>query len=92
MSALISEKSSKEKLKPVDMRVILEDSILNLYGFFDNNVKKARGSKLLHYNEIRAQSPTSAKMIAIDQKYGGKPKINQMVRDGHYPKFSEMID
>lgn len=28
----------------------------------------------------------------IDQKYGGKAKEDQLVRDGHYPKFSEMID
>ena len=31
-------------------------------------------------------------MIRIDHKYGGKPKEGQMVREGHYPKFSEMID
>ena len=41
---------------------------------------------------MRSQSPNTAKMIAIDQKYGGKPKKDQMVREGHYPKFSEMID
>ena len=31
-------------------------------------------------------------MIKIEEKYGGQPKKGQMVRFGHYPKFSEMID
>ena len=33
-----------------------------------------------------------ANMIEIDYKYGGRPKKDQLVREGHYPKFSEMID
>lgn len=31
-------------------------------------------------------------MVEIDYKLGGKPKNGQLVREGHYPKFSEMID
>ena len=47
---------------------------------------------MLAYDKMRSQSPNSARMIEIDHKYGGKPKDGQMVREGHYPKFSEMID
>ena len=30
--------------------------------------------------------------MQIDHKYGGKPKQGQLVREGHYPKISELID
>ena len=79
-------------MKHSDLRQILETSLLNLFGFFNRNVRKQKGEKLIAFNNHRAKSPTSAKMINIDNKYGGKPKAGQMVREGHYPKFSEMID
>ena len=47
---------------------------------------------MLAYDRIRAQSPDKAIQVQIDQKYGGKPKEGQLVREGHYPKFSELID
>ena len=56
------------------MPKILEQSLLNLFGFFDSKTKKQKGSKLLAMNKKRAKSPNSAKMIQIDNKYGGKPK------------------
>jgi len=31
-------------------------------------------------------------MMRIDQKYGGIAKKDQLVREGHFPKISEMID
>ena len=66
--------------------------MLNLFGFFDQSIPKTKGAKLEAMDTLRCQSPNTAKMIKIDQKYGGKPKKEQMVREGHYPKFSEMID
>ena len=66
---------------------------MNLFGYFDADIRKQKGSRLLsYYDKVRASSPASAKMISIDQKYGGVPKTDQLVREGHYPKFSEMID
>lgn len=55
-----------DKTKPADEKAILEESILNLFGFFDQEVRKQKGSKLQNYNNMRSQSPNSAKMIAID--------------------------
>ena len=65
---------------------------MNSYGYFDTDVKKQKGSKIKAFEATRPVSPNSVKLRAIDEKYGGKPKDEQMVREGHYPKFSEMID
>ena len=85
-------KSQIELLKKDDIRTMLETSLLNTYNFFDQDIRKQRGSKLLAYDQMRAASPNSAMKLRIDRKLGGKPKKNEMYRDGHYPKFSEMID
>jgi hypothetical protein len=45
-----------------------------MYGFFDTDQKKQRGSRLKEYDAIRSQSPNGAKMTRIDQKYGGVAK------------------
>lgn len=66
--------------------------MLNHFGFFDVDQRKDRGSKLLAIDEKRAKSPNSKKLLKIDHKYGGKAKEDQLVRHGHYPKISEMID
>ena len=71
---------------------MLEQSLLNSFGYFDTNTRKQKGSKLLAFQKSRALSPNTKKMNAIDHKYGGRPKEGQMVREGHYPKFSDMID
>ena len=63
-----------------------------MYGFFDTDTKKQRGSKLLQYDALRTKSPNSFKMMRIDHKYGGKAKIDQLVREGHCPKISDWID
>lgn len=47
---------------------------------------------MIAFDEKRAKHPTTKKMMEIDHKYGGKPKADQLVREGHYPKISEMID
>ena len=80
--------------KPIEkQKYSLENSTLNQYGYFDSNIKKIRGSRLQQYDNQRAQiSLSSAKLLKIDQKYGGKPKQGQQVREGHYPKISELID
>lgn len=53
---------------------LLEQSLLNNFGFFNRNIRKQRGAKINAFNQHRAKSPNSAKMISIDNKYGGKPK------------------
>ena len=86
--------------KPLDLsksdgkqKYSLEHSNLNQFGFFDTDVKKIRGSRLQQYENQRAQvSLSNAKLMQIDHKYGGKPKQGQKVREGHYPKISELID
>lgn len=56
-------------------------------------MKRQRGSKLNAYHDMLKQTnPNMAKMLNIDIRYGGKPKAGQLVREGHYPKFSELID
>ena len=65
--------------KPIEkQKYSLENSTLNQYGYFDSNIKKIRGSRLQQYDNQRAQiSLSSAKLLKIDQKYGGKPKQGQ---------------
>jgi len=47
---------------------------------------------MLARDEKRSTSPQFLKLQQIDHKYGGKPKKDQMVREGHCPKISELID
>jgi hypothetical protein len=92
VKTLLTDPDIRDNLKSVDVRSVLEASLLNTYSFFDMDTKKQSGSKLLQYDDLRAKSPTSYKMMRIDRKYGGKPKVGQLVREGHYPKISDWID
>ena len=49
-------------------------------------------SQLRREREIREVSPVESRFMHIEEALGGLPKKGQMVRYGHFPKFSEMID
>jgi len=72
--------------------MMLEQSTLNSHGYFNSNIRKQRASKLMQYSSIRARSPKTAKIVEIETRIGGVPKNDQLVREGFYPKISEMID
>ena len=90
VSKLIKDPSVDQQR--IDKQGILQQSNLNAYGYFDKSVRKQKGAKLNALDQIRAQSPVSARIVRIESKLGGKPKPDQMVREGHYPKISAMID
>lgn len=52
--------------KKDDVRSILEASILNIYGNFDQDIRRQKGARLLARDRQRLQSPGSAKFVMID--------------------------
>jgi len=87
-----AQSGKSELQKQRDLQMVLEQSTLNSHGYFNSNIRKQRASKLMQYSSIRARSPKTAKIVEIETRIGGVPKNDQLVREGFYPKISEMID
>ena len=87
-----SRRDQLEAMSKQDFQQLLEESLLNLYGFFDSDIQRIQGDKYNRANERRCQSPGQARVVRYQQKYGGMAKDDQLVRDGYLPKISAMID
>ena len=77
MSDTSKSNGRNKTLKTNDLRRMLEQSDLNTHGFFDLNVRRETDESIAMVKRLRTVSPIEAKMVKIEERYGGIPRRGQ---------------